>query len=62
MNNNHNFTGVLHAKGMFTYCKKCGIIRLGNRATEKAINKPCAGARDLDDEEYVKLKGKRHGS
>ena len=28
-------------------------------ATEKAINKPCGGIRDLDDDEYLKLKGKK---
>lgn len=55
----HNFNRTLNAKGMFIYCGKCGLIRLGNRATEKAINKPCAGVRDLDDEEYLKLKGKK---
>lgn len=55
----HSFTRTLHAKGMFVYCNKCGLVRLNNRATEKAIRKPCAGVRDLDDEEYLKAKGKK---
>jgi len=44
---------------MFIYCGRCGLIKLGNRATQKAINKGCVGLRDLDDEEYLKLKGKK---
>ena len=59
MSQGHNFNRTLNAKGMFIYCGKCGLIRLGNRATEKAISKPCTGARDLDDEQYLKLKGKK---
>ena len=55
----HNFSRVLHAKGLFVYCNRCGLIRLGNRATEKAIKKPCGGMRDLDDEEYLKATGKK---
>lgn len=51
----HSFTRTLHAKGMFVYCNKCGLIRLGNRATQKAIAKPCGGLRDLDDDEYLKV-------
>ena len=46
----HNFNRTLNAKGMFVYCGRCGLVRLGNRATQKAINKPCGGLRDLDDE------------
>ena len=53
----HNFNRKLHRIGAFMYCGRCGLIRLGNRATQKAINKPCVGLRDLDDEEYLKLKG-----
>lgn len=53
----HAFTRTMSAKGMFVYCNKCGLIRLHNRATEKAISKPCKGLRDLDDEEYMKVKG-----
>ena len=45
----HNFNRTLHAKGMFVYCGRCGLIRLGNRATEKQINKACIGARELED-------------
>ena len=56
-NPGHNFSGVLKAKGLFVYCNRCGLVRLNNRATEKQINKPCIGLRDLDDEEYLKLKG-----
>jgi hypothetical protein len=41
------------------YCGRCGLIKLGNRATQKALNKPCSGLRELDDEEYLKLKGKK---
>lgn len=55
----HSFTRTLHAKGMFVYCNKCGLIRLGNRATQKAINKPCGGLRDLEDDEYLKATGKK---
>lgn len=53
----HNFNRTLNAKGSFIYCGRCGLIRLGNRATQKAISKPCFGLRDLDDEEYLKIKG-----
>jgi hypothetical protein len=55
----HNFNRTLHAKGMFVYCGRCGLVRLGNRATQKAITKPCGGLRELDDDEYLKLTGKR---
>jgi hypothetical protein len=55
----HSFTRTLHAKGMFVYCNRCGLIRLGNKATQKAIAKPCGGLRDLDDEEYLKAKGRK---
>lgn len=55
----HNFNRTMHAKGMFVYCGRCGLIRLGNKATQKAINKGCGGLRDLDDEEYLKLKGRK---
>jgi hypothetical protein len=55
----HVFNRKLHAAGLFIYCGKCGLIRLGNRATQKAINKPCGGLRDLDDEEYLKVTGKK---
>lgn len=55
----HNFNRTSHAKGMFVYCGKCGLVRLNNKATQKAINKPCGGTRDLDDEQYLKLKGKK---
>jgi hypothetical protein len=41
------------------YCGKCGLIMLGNRATQKAINKGCAGLRDLDDEQYLKAVGRK---
>jgi hypothetical protein len=44
---------------MFVYCGRCGLVRLGNRATQKAITKPCGGLRDLDDDEYLKLTGKK---
>lgn len=53
----HNFNRHLNAKGLFVYCGRCGLIKLNNRATQKAINKPCIGLRDLDDEEYLKAKG-----
>ena len=55
----HNFNQTLNAKGMFIYCGRCGLIRLGNRVTQKAINKGCLGLRDLDDDEYLKLKGRK---
>lgn len=55
----HNFNRTMHAKGLFMYCNRCGLIRLNNRATQKAINKGCGGLRDLDDEEYLKLKGRK---
>jgi hypothetical protein len=55
----HNFNRTLHAKGMFVYCGRCGLVRLGNRATQKAITKPCGGLRELDDDEYLKLTGKK---
>lgn len=57
--NPHNFNRTSHAKGMFVYCSKCGLVRLNNKATQKAINKPCGGLRDLDDDEYLKLKGRK---
>jgi hypothetical protein len=44
---------------MFIYCGKCGLIRLGNKPTQKAISRPCPGLRDLDDEEYLKAVGKK---
>ena len=55
----HNFNRTLNAKGMFVYCGRCGLIKLGNRATAKAVAKPCGGLRDLDDEEYLKAVGKQ---
>lgn len=58
-NPGHNFNGVLHAKGLFVYCNRCGLVRLNNRATEKQIGKPCIGVRDLDDDQYLKLKGNK---
>jgi hypothetical protein len=54
----HNFNRKLNTTGMFIYCGKCGLIKLGNKATQKAINKPCGGLRELDDEEYQKIKKK----
>ena len=57
----HVFNRTLHAKGMFMYCNRCGLVRLNNRATEKQINKPCIGLRELEDEEYLKLQGQRKG-
>jgi hypothetical protein len=44
---------------MFLYCGRCGLVRLGNKATQKVLNKPCVGLRELDDDEYLKLKGKK---
>jgi hypothetical protein len=55
----HNFNRKLNTVGMFLYCGRCGLVRLGNKATAKAINKGCEGLRDLDDEQYLKLKGKK---
>ncbi len=55
----HSFNRTLHAKGLFVYCGRCGLVRLGNRATQKAIAKPCGGLRDLDDDEYLKMTGKK---
>ncbi len=55
----HNFNRTLNAKGLFVYCGRCGLIKLGNRATTKAVQKPCGGLRDLDDEEYLKATGKK---
>jgi hypothetical protein len=55
----HNFNRKLHTVGMFLYCGRCGLVKLGNRATNKAISKGCEGIRDLDDEQYLKLKGKK---
>ena len=55
----HSFNRTSHAKGMFVYCGRCGLIKLNNRATQKAINKGCGGLRDLDDDEYLKLKGRK---
>lgn len=57
----HAFNRTLNAKGMFVYCGKCGLVRLGNRATEKAIRKPCIGLRELEDEEYLRIKGQIRG-
>ena len=51
----HNYNRTLHAKGLFVYCSRCGLVKLGNRATAKAIQKPCGGLRDLEDEEYLKI-------
>lgn len=56
----HSFTRKLHTTGMFIYCGKCGLVRLGNKATMKAVARPCGGLRDLDDDQYLKAtKGKR---
>lgn len=55
----HNFNRPLHAKGLFIACGRCGLIKLNNRATQKAVNKPCIGLRDLEDDEYLKLKGRK---
>ena len=55
----HNFNRKLHCVGMYLYCCQCGLVRLGNKATQKAIGKPCVGLRDLDDEEYLKAKGRK---
>lgn len=55
----HNFNRKLHTVGMYLYCGRCGLVRLGNKATERAIKKPCIGLRELDDEEYLKLKGRK---
>jgi hypothetical protein len=55
----HNFNRTSHAKGMFIYCGRCGLVKLNNRATQKALSKPCGGVRDLDDEEYLKLVGRQ---
>jgi hypothetical protein len=57
----HNFNRKLNTVGMFIYCGKCGLVRLGNKATQKAITKPCGGLRDLDDEAYLKVRGKKNG-
>ena len=54
----HNFNRTMNAKGMFVYCGRCGLVRLGNRATQKAINKPCGGLRDLEDDEYLRVVGR----
>ena len=59
MNSGHNFNRKLHCTGMYLYCAKCGLIRMNNKATQKAIAKPCGGLRDLEDEEYLKLKGRK---
>lgn len=58
----HNFNRTMHAKGMFVYCGRCGLVRLNNRATQKAIHKTCIGLRELDDEEYLKIKGMLKGN
>ena len=56
----HTFSRKLNCTGMYLYCNRCGLIRLNNKATIKAINKPCGGLRDLDDDEYLKAtKGKK---
>ena len=55
----HNFNHTLHAKGLFIACGRCGLIRLNNRVTQRAIAKPCGGLRDLDDEQYLKATGKK---
>ncbi len=59
METGHNFTRKLNCTGMYLYCCKCGLIRLGNKASQKAINKPCGGLRDLDDEAYLKARGRK---
>ena len=59
MSAGHNFNRKLHCVGAFLYCGKCGLIRLGNRESQKAYNKPCGGLRELDDEEYLKAVGKK---
>ena len=55
----HNFNRKLHCVGMFLSCVRCGLIKLGNKATQKAVNKGCGGIRDLEDDDYLKLKGKK---
>lgn len=52
----HSFTKTLKAKGSFCYCSKCGLILLGNKATQKAVQKPCVGLRELEDAEYLRVK------
>lgn len=37
------------SKGLpFMFCGRCGIINLKNKATQKVIDKPCAG-RETED-------------
>ena len=57
----HNFSKTSAAKGMFVYCSRCGLVRLGNKATQKAINKACIGLKELEDEEYLKIKAMMKG-
>jgi uncharacterized C2H2 Zn-finger protein len=55
----HSFNRKLHCTGMYLYCGRCGLIKLGNKESTKAANKACGGLRELDDEEYLKLKGRK---
>jgi hypothetical protein len=54
----HSFSKKLHCVGGFFYCCKCGLIGLSNKASIKESRRPCKGKRDLDDDEYLKQKGK----
>ena len=41
----HNWQGRI-GKLAWHYCLKCGLIRLNNRASEKAARKPCPDDND----------------
>lgn len=61
MKQGHSFTRVLNAKGQFMCCSRCGLVALSNKATQKAMQKPCIGLRDLEDEEYLKMRKQLKG-
>jgi hypothetical protein len=57
----HAFTKTLKAKGQFLYCAGCGLVALSNKATQRAMQKPCIGLKELDDEQYLKLRNQLKG-
>lgn len=57
----HSFTKTLKAKGQFLYCASCGLVALSNKTTQKAMQKPCIGLKELDDEQYLKLRNQLKG-
>lgn len=52
MKNRHSFN--FHILN-YQVCSKCGLITLKNKATEKAMKKPCKGS-ETEDKQSHKIK------